>query len=119
MGSIPIDHSNFGKVAEWFIALVLKTSDRATDPRVQISPFPLKQYNMAHFDDIRIPYYHATFLSPDGKYRQVVDMNSHPFIWMAIEYADFGRPWTLIQWQKISEAEYDVFAYCVKNSLIK
>lgn len=74
---------------------------------------------MAHFDDIRVPYYHATFLSSDGKYRQVVDANSHPFIWMSIEFGDFGRPWTLIQWRQISMDEYDVFAYCVNNKLIK
>ena len=74
---------------------------------------------MAHFDDIRVPYYHATFLSSDGKYRQVVDTNSHPFIWMSIEFDVFRRSWTLIQWRQISMDEYDVFAYCVNNKLIK
>lgn len=64
---------------------------------------------------LRLPYYHATFVDQNGVYKQIVDSNSHPFIWMDIEFNTFNRRWILLNWKQINDTEYHYFKQYEKN----
>lgn len=58
---------------------------------------------------LRLPYYHATFVSDAGIFVNIIDSNSHPFIWMKIELETFQRKWILVSWQEITDTEYHYY----------
>lgn len=60
-------------------------------------------------NEIRIPFYFANFTNVDTEAKvSVIDDNSHPFIWMAIQM-ELGRKYHLDFWKEISEEEYEYF----------
>lgn len=69
-------------------------------------------------DKIRVPYYFANVTNvKTGVVATVVDSNSHPFIWMAIQ-GDMGQYWHLLFWKEISKDEYEAFIQFKKNKSI-
>jgi hypothetical protein len=65
-----------------------------------------------YYDVIRIPYYYAVFMEFDpmtgSSTFAIADKNSHPFISLKI-YKEQGRNVTLLNWQPITQDEYEYY----------
>lgn len=69
-------------------------------------------------DKIRVPYYFANVKNVEtGEVKTLVDVNSHPFIWMAIQ-GEMGYKWHLGFWKEITKEEYEVFSNFKERNLI-